>query len=88
MWEQIKKMLDMEGEGSAYSVLGLPDRPKPSWPEVRKRYRELAMKWHPDKNRNNVEEATNMIKKINAAYDALDRIEKKKRRAQFGKDDL
>jgi len=31
----------------------------------------MAIKWHPDKNPNNVEQATRMIKKINAAYDMI-----------------
>ena len=33
------------------------------------RYRKLALKWHPDKNHDNREQAEYMFKEINVAYD-------------------
>lgn len=36
--------------------------------EIKKAYRTLAFKWHPDRNLNNVDYATEIMKKINAAY--------------------
>ena len=33
------------------------------------RYRKLALKWHPDKNTDNIEVAERMFKEINVAYD-------------------
>lgn len=39
--------------------------------EIKKAYRRLMMKWHPDKNPNYIEEATRMAKKINAAYSLI-----------------
>ncbi|KAK2712676.1 hypothetical protein QYM36_011382 [Artemia franciscana] len=39
--------------------------------EVRKSYRFLAMRWHPDKNRNNEKEATNRFQEILKAYEVL-----------------
>ena len=35
------------------------------------RYRKLALKWHPDKNPDNVEEADMMFKRIGEAYEIL-----------------
>lgn len=35
------------------------------------RYRRLALKWHPDKNPDNVEEADDKFKSIGEAYEVL-----------------
>ena len=35
------------------------------------RYRKLALKWHPDKNPDNKEEAEQRFKEISEAYDVL-----------------
>ena len=34
-------------------------------------YRRLALKWHPDKNPDNVKEADDMFKSIGEAYEVL-----------------
>lgn len=41
-------------------------------PKVRARYRELALRWHPDRNANSRESHERMIE-INAAYAKLAR---------------
>jgi DnaJ-class molecular chaperone len=45
--------------------------------EIKKSYRSLAMKWHPDKNPNNKEEAENKFKQISEAYNVLSDTQKK-----------
>lgn len=37
--------------------------------DLKKAYRKLAMKWHPDKNPNNKKEAEAKFKEISEAYD-------------------
>ena len=46
--------------------------------EIKKAYRLLAVKWHPDKNHGNSEEATEKFKKIAEAYDVLGNEEKRR----------
>ena len=58
-----------------YKILGV--KKDATEGEIRKAYRKLALKWHPDKNPNNREEAEEKFKKINEAYSVLS--DKKKR---------
>ena len=45
---------------------------------IKKQYRKLAVKWHPDKNPNNIKEAEEKFKQISMAYQILsDPIKKK-----------
>jgi DnaJ homolog subfamily B member 4 len=37
--------------------------------DLKKAYRKLAMKWHPDKNPNNKKEADSKLKQISEAYE-------------------
>ena len=51
-----------------YNILGVNE--KSTKDEIKKAYRTLQMKWHPDKNQGN-NEASQMSKKINEAYEVL-----------------
>jgi DnaJ-class molecular chaperone len=39
--------------------------------EIKKAYRELALKWHPDKNTDDTEQAEKMFQDISEAYEVL-----------------
>uniref|UniRef100_A0A7S1CED9 J domain-containing protein n=1 Tax=Bicosoecida sp. CB-2014 TaxID=1486930 RepID=A0A7S1CED9_9STRA len=69
-----------------YAVLGV--RRDASDDELKKAYRKLAMKWHPDKNRDNQEKASEQFKLINEAYDVLSDKEKRATYDQYGADGL
>ena len=67
-----------------YQVLGLDK--KASADEIKKVYRKLALKWHPDKNPNN-KAAEEKFKKISEAYAVLSDAEKRQKYDQFGSAD-
>jgi len=52
-----------------YEILGV--KKDATEAEIRKAYRKLALKWHPDKNPDNKKEAEEKFKKINEAYSVL-----------------
>ena len=52
-----------------YKILGITKNATES--EIKKAYRKLALKWHPDKNPNNRKESEEKFKKINEAYSIL-----------------
>lgn len=52
--------------------------------EIKKSYRKLSLKWHPDKNNDNKEEATKKFQEISEAYSILSDPEKRKVYDQIG----
>jgi curved DNA-binding protein CbpA len=57
-----------------YAILGIPE--DASFQEIRKSYRKLAKKYHPDRNKSSHAEET--IKKINEAFEILSDKRKRK----------
>ena len=69
-----------------YSILGIGKTANGS--EIKKAYRKLAIKWHPDKNPTNKEQATEKFKQIAEAYDVLSKPEKREIYDKYGKEGL
>lgn len=68
-----------------YEVLGVPK--EASQETIKKAYRKLARKWHPDVNPGN-KEAEQKFKEISAAYDCIGNKEKRRLYDEFGEDGL
>lgn len=68
-----------------YEILGV--KKDSSQEEIKKAYRKLARKWHPDINPGN-KDAELKFKDISAAYDCLGNAEKRKLYDEFGADSL
>ncbi|XP_078439316.1 uncharacterized protein LOC144709614 [Wolffia australiana] len=56
--------------------------------DLKRAYRKLAMKWHPDKNPNNKKEAEAKFKQISEAYDVLSDPQKRAVYDQMGEEGL
>jgi len=65
-----------------YEVLGLTSTC--SNDDIKTSYKKLALRWHPDKNRDNAAEATNKFQKIAEAYSILSDPEKRQRYDKYG----
>ena len=64
-----------------YNILEIPRTANTK--EIKKAYRKLAVKWHPDKNKSN--DAKQKFQAIAEAYNVLSDTEKKSKYDQFGK---
>ena len=69
-----------------YNILGINKSASSS--EIKKAYRKLAMKWHPDRNKNNKKQAEEKFKEIGKAYEILSNPEKRKIYEKFGEEGL
>jgi DnaJ-class molecular chaperone len=69
-----------------YAILGVPRNADAA--ALKKAYRKLAMKWHPDKNPNNVAEAQAKFQDISEAYDVLNDPKKRQLFDQYGEEGL
>ncbi|XP_074333668.1 uncharacterized protein LOC141671356 isoform X2 [Apium graveolens] len=56
--------------------------------DLKKSYKKLAMKWHPDKNRNKQNDAESKFKQINEAYEVLSDPQKRALYDQYGEEGL
>lgn len=69
-----------------YKILGVDKNASDD--DLKKAYRKLAMKWHPDKNPSNKKEAEAKFKQISEAYDVLSDPQKRTVYDQFGEEGL
>ncbi|XP_062954612.1 dnaJ homolog subfamily B member 6 isoform X5 [Cynocephalus volans] len=69
-----------------YEVLGLQRHASPE--DIKKAYRKLALKWHPDKNPENKEEAERKFKQVAEAYEVLSDAKKRDIYDRYGKEGL
>ena len=59
----------MVKDSTLYDRLGVPSNADES--EIKKAYKKAALRWHPDKNPNNKEEANKKFQEISEAFDVL-----------------
>jgi len=69
-----------------YSLLEVPRNASAA--DIKKAYRKLALKWHPDKNPECQDEATVKFKEISEAYEVLSDEKKRKIYDKYGKEGL
>lgn len=75
-----------KSEKDYYKLLGVTR--ESSEQEINKAYRKLAAKWHPDKNPDNIEEATEVFKKLTESKEVLTDSKKKEIYDKFGHEGL
>uniref|UniRef100_A0A673JJF0 DnaJ homolog subfamily B member 6-like n=1 Tax=Sinocyclocheilus rhinocerous TaxID=307959 RepID=A0A673JJF0_9TELE len=69
-----------------YVILGVQRNSSPD--DIKKAYRKLALKWHPDKNPDNKEEAEKKFKQLSEAYEVLSDANKRNLYDRYGKEGL
>jgi len=69
-----------------YTTLEVPKNASAS--DIKKAYRKLALKWHPDKNPNCQDEATKRFKELSEAYEVLSDEKKRGVYDKYGKEGL
>ena len=74
----------MSNKRDYYEVLGIAKNATDE--EIKKAYRKLAKKYHPDANPDNKQEAEAKFKEVNEAYEVLSDSQKRQMYDQFGHD--
>ena len=73
----------MQKQKNYYEMFGVSKNASEA--EIKKRYRKLAKKHHPDKNRDDPEKAKIKFQKLQTIYDVLSDSEKRKLYDECGK---
>jgi DnaJ family protein A protein 2 len=73
-------------ETGFYDTLNVSPDAEPN--QIKKAYRKLAMKWHPDKNPTNKEVATEKFKEITKAYEVLSDESQRRTYDKYGEEGL
>ncbi|TRY94847.1 hypothetical protein DNTS_025187 [Danionella cerebrum] len=69
-----------------YGVLGVPRNASPD--DIKRAYRKLALRWHPDKNPDSKDEAEKKFKEIAEAYEVLSDKSKRDAYDRYGKAEM
>ncbi|KAM3915835.1 dnaJ homolog subfamily B member 2 isoform 2-T4 [Leptodactylus fuscus] len=69
--------------GDYYEILGVPRNATQD--DIKRAYRKLALKWHPDKNPDNKELAEKKFKDIAEAYEVLSDVNKRETYDRYGR---
>ncbi|KAJ1812007.1 DnaJ sub B member 2, partial [Coemansia sp. RSA 2598] len=69
-----------------YAILSVPKTASDD--ELKKAYRKLALKWHPDRHKDDKEAAEKKFKDISEAYEVLSDKNKRQIYDQFGEEGL
>lgn len=72
----------MSDKRDYYEVLGVNKNATPD--EIKKAYKKMVLKYHPDRNKDNKEEAREKSKEVNEAYEVLSDPKKKAEYDRFG----
>ena len=75
-------MVQSEYKRDYYEVLGVDKNASEA--EIKKAFRKMVLKYHPDRNRDNPKEAEEKMKEVNEAYSVLSDPKKKAQYDQFG----
>ncbi|KAI9028558.1 hypothetical protein DFJ74DRAFT_494297 [Hyaloraphidium curvatum] len=79
-------LAEAEAGRDFYGILGLPR--DASQRQIKKAYKDLSRKWHPDKNPTNKEEAEAKFVEITQAYEVLNDEEKRRIYDRYGEEGL
>lgn len=76
----------MSDESDYYTVLDIPRNASET--DIKKAYRKMALKWHPDRNPGNPKDAEHIFKLVSKAYEVLSDPKKREVYDRYGKEGL
>uniref|UniRef100_A0A9J7X9P4 DnaJ heat shock protein family (Hsp40) member B6a n=2 Tax=Cyprinus carpio TaxID=7962 RepID=A0A9J7X9P4_CYPCA len=84
--EEHQQLKSVAMDDDYYVILGVQRNASPD--DIKKAYRKLALKWHPDKNPENKEGAEKKFKQLSEAYEVLSDANKRNLYDRYGKQGL